>query len=125
MFAPVLPDECQVNPGVFGAELAFWLCADLARRGLATSYPEHEDWGWYIEYVTPAGAEFAIHCGNIHGEDNLWLLSLRRLGRKMFGRDKPWFDEAAALVEAVRTGIAAAVPEQDIAWLYEGDGLTH
>jgi hypothetical protein len=25
-FRPVLPDECQVNPGCYGAELAFWLC---------------------------------------------------------------------------------------------------
>jgi hypothetical protein len=25
-FRPVLPDESQVNPGRYGAELAYWLC---------------------------------------------------------------------------------------------------
>src|SRR5262245_29293448 len=44
-FSPVLPDESQVNPGVYGAELAFWLCAELAALGVITSYPVSEDWG--------------------------------------------------------------------------------
>lgn len=43
-FAPVLPEENQVNPSVYGAELAFWLCTELAKRNVATSYPEYEDW---------------------------------------------------------------------------------
>ena len=45
-FAPVLPDDSQVNPQVYGAELAFWLCTELAKRGIVTSYPNFEDWGW-------------------------------------------------------------------------------
>ena len=48
-FAPVLPEDSQVNPEVYGAELAFWLCTELAKRGVVTSYPEYEDWGWYID----------------------------------------------------------------------------
>src|SRR4029079_14060405 len=47
-FAPVLPDDAQVNPQVYGAELAFWLCTELAKRGVMTSYPDFEDWGWFI-----------------------------------------------------------------------------
>ena len=66
-FRPVLPDEAQVNPGVFGAELAWWLCTELAVRGVVTSYPEYEDWGWYLNHSTQSGAEFAIHCGNVSG----------------------------------------------------------
>ena len=87
-FAPVLPDDCQVNPGVYGAELAFWLCSELAQRGVITSYPESEDWGWYIEYSAESGAEFAVDCGNVGGASDQWLLCLRRFGRKLFGRNK-------------------------------------
>ena len=46
-FVPVLPEDCQVNPGVYGAELAFWLSQALAKAGVATSYPNNEDWGWF------------------------------------------------------------------------------
>lgn len=117
-FAPVLPDECQVNPGVYGAELAFWLCSTLARLGVITSYPEYEDWGWYIEYSTNAGAEFALHCGNVGGSRERWQLSLRRFGRRMFGRDKPSYSEAAPLIDAVKRSLEAEVAISDLEWRY-------
>src|SRR5450830_1540935 len=83
--APVLPEERQVNPNVYGAELAYWLCMELAKRGVVTSYPNEEDWGWFIEFLPGNGAEFAIHCSNVDGRRDRWLLSLRRHARKMFG----------------------------------------
>jgi hypothetical protein len=45
MFSPFLPGDAQVNPGVYGAELAYWLSRQLAQRGMPTSYPQYEDWG--------------------------------------------------------------------------------
>lgn len=104
-FKPFLPDDAQVNPGVYGAELAYWLAHQLATRGVVTSYPRYEDWGWYILYITEDGAKYAIHCGNVYGHTDLWMLSLRRHARKMFGRDKPSFEKAAALVAAIRSAI--------------------
>lgn len=77
-FSPFLPDDSQVNPGVYGAELAYWLARKLASRGVFTSYPQCEDWGWYLDYVTNGGAKFAIYCGNIDGAKGVWLVSLRR-----------------------------------------------
>jgi hypothetical protein len=119
LFMPVLPDECQVNPGVYGAELAFWLAGQLARQGVITSYPECEDWGWFIEFNPESGAEFAVHCGNLEGTADQWLISLRRYGRRIFGRDKPSFEDAQPLVEAIRMVIAAVVPAAQLNWLYE------
>jgi hypothetical protein len=117
----VLPEECQVNPEVYGAELAYWLCTELARRGIATSYPTAEDWGWFIEFLPASGSEFAVHCGNVEGKRDEWLISLRRHARKMFGRDKPPFEEAAALVEGIR-GLLASTPDiTEMKWLYEGE----
>jgi hypothetical protein len=117
-FAPILPDDSQVNPQVYGAELAFWLCSELAKRGIVTSYPESEDWGWYIEYYTDGGSEFAIHCGNVGGSKDHWLLSLRRYGRKMFGRDKPPYEDAAALIAGIRA-LVNADGFSDVNWLYD------
>jgi hypothetical protein len=118
-FAPVLPEEAQVNPGVYGAELAFWLCTELAAQGVATSYPVPEDWGWYIEYVTDEGSEFAVHCGNITGSNDHWLLSLRRFGRGLFGGDKPPYAEAEPLVRAIEAVVRGEDSITEPVWHYE------
>ena len=118
-FAPVLPEECQVNPGRYGAELAFWLSLELAQRGVATSYPQSEDWGWFIEYTTDTGSEFAVHCGNVDGTTDRWLVSLRRFGRKMFGRDKPSFTDARPLVACIARLIGSEPDISHVRWLYD------
>jgi hypothetical protein len=66
-FLPTLPASCQSNPGVYGFELALWLAQALGRRGIATSYPAPEDWGWLIEYALPDDASFLIACASICG----------------------------------------------------------
>lgn len=118
-FTPVLPEDCQVNPGVYGAELAFWLSAELARSGVATSYPAAEDWGWFIEFLPESGSEFAVHCGNDEGARDRWLLSLRRHARKMFGRDKPPYEEASELVAAIHALLTSSPHVQEMEWVYE------
>ena len=123
-FSPLLPDESQVNPGVYGAELAFWLCAELAALGITTSYPVSEDWGWFIEYAAASGAEFAVHCGNVQGETNLWLLSLRRFGRKLLGRDKPPYSQADRLVVGIQTLLMRTPYISELEWLYPEHAMT-
>jgi hypothetical protein len=119
-FAPVLPEECQVNPGRYGAELAFWLCTRLYQEHqIATSYPENEDWGWLLSYSTEDGAEFAVHCGNIEGTNDLWLISLRRYGRKLFGRSKPSFAVANDLIEALRCLLKQEQTITELDWLFD------
>lgn len=118
-FSPILPDEAQVNPGVYGAELAFWLCTELAERGVVTGYPVSEDWGWFIEFSTVEGAEFAVHCGNITGSDERWLLSLRRFGRRLFGRAKPSFAAAEPLVRAIEACLRAEESISELVYLWD------
>lgn len=121
-FVPFLPEECQVNPEVYGAELAWWLSAELARRGVVTSYPEYEDWGWYIEFITTTGSEFAVLCGNVTGCMDRWTLALRRHAKGIFGRDKPSYSEAAQLVSAIREALPSVARISDIEWLYPDAG---
>ena len=82
-FAPFLPDNAQVNPGEYGAELAFWLAGRLAGLGIVTSYPQNEDWGWYLDYRLPSASEFAVHCSNTLATKDTWQLHLLRRGRKL------------------------------------------
>ena len=117
-FVPVLPDECQVNPQVYGMELAFWLCSELAQCGIVTSYPESEDWGWYIEYNADSGAEFAVDCGNVGGASDHWLLCLRRFGRRLFGRDKPPFSDATPLISRTRKILETESSVSNLEWRY-------
>jgi hypothetical protein len=117
-FAPALPEACQVNPHVYGAELAFWLGPALARKGVVTSYPMSEDWGWFIEWSDSSGAEFALHCLNVDDARDRWQLSLRRFGRKMFGRDKPPLSLAEPLVAAIREVLNEDGSIADVEWQF-------
>ncbi len=62
-FLPYLPEDAQVNPGAYGFELAHWLSLGLIKRGITTSYPLGEDWGWFIEYLED-GLELMICCSS-------------------------------------------------------------
>jgi hypothetical protein len=119
LFTPVLPEDSQANPQVYGAELAWWLCVELARNGIATSYPVGEDWGWLIEYFPASGSEFAVHCGNVGGERDHWQLSLRRHGRKMFGRDLPPWSEGEALVDGIKALLEGEPRIRDLHWQFD------
>ena len=118
-FEPILPEDCQVNPGVYGAELAYWMCTELAKSGIDTNYPQNEDWGWYIEFITESGSEFAVHIGNVFETKDRWLLSLRRYGRKMFGRKKPPISEAKNLLSEIKQIIESEPSISDLKWLLE------
>ena len=121
-FAPVLPEDCQVNPGHYGAELAFWLCTRLYEEcGIGTSYPEPEDLEWRLSYATKAGDEFTVHCENTDGARDRWLISLQRHGRKLFGRDKPPFDLAGNLIGALRKLLEREASVTELNWHYDLD----
>lgn len=66
IFLPVLPEESQANPGVYGFELALWLAQVLSRKGLATSYPVGEDWGWFID-CRDGRDEWLVECASVCG----------------------------------------------------------
>ncbi|HBV22036.1 MAG TPA: hypothetical protein PKM20_10565 [Nitrosomonas sp.] len=60
-----------------------------------------------------------MHCGNVEGSKNRWLLLLRRYGRKMFGRDKPLYSEAAELTSEIHACVRTVAQEKDIIWRWE------
>ena len=118
-FEPILPEDHQVNPGVYGAELAYWLCKELALGGIFTSYPQHEDWGWYIEFITENGSEFAVHIGNVYGAKNRWLLSLRRYGGRLFGQKRPPISDAETMLSAIKEILESEPAVSELKWMLE------
>ena len=116
LFTPFLPDEAQVNPGCYGAELAYWLAQQLAQRGIYTSYPQQEDWGWFIEYITEEGDEYLLGCSNQSGTEHSWHLFLQPQAKGLFGRNKA----PLALARPLLTGIQHILDEcqqiTDIQW---------
>jgi hypothetical protein len=69
-FLPVLPEQCQTNPGAYGFELALWLAHSLLSKDIVTSYPQSEDWGWFIEFTDESEIEIQIGCASTasHGD---------------------------------------------------------
>jgi hypothetical protein len=122
-FLPVLPEGCQANPGVYGFELAWWLAQALARRGVVTSYPMGEDWGWLIEY-REGEAEFMIGCSSqcdpdegVQGRPIAWSVFVRQvrsLKQRLKGQAEPAMASmlTSAIVTALRAeGIEVVVDE--------------
>ena len=84
-FRPYLPDGCQVNPNALGFELAAWLSRALAADGVITSYPDQEDWGWYLEFLD-GDDEYLICCSGSEEDGKYeWRVFVER-PRKLFRR---------------------------------------
>lgn len=116
LFRPYLPEDCQVNPGRYGAELAAWLSRKLAEAGVVTSYPNFEDWGWFLEYITEAGEEYWLCCGNADDTPDRWVCFLEPKGRGIFHARKAAVENARPLLDALAGVLAAEAGVRDIAW---------
>lgn len=70
-FFPLKPEDEQVNPQVYGEELAMWIVDNIARHGLPDADYLDEDWGWRVFF----GKDFPIWiaCGNVDGTKTEWL----------------------------------------------------
>ena len=70
-FAPLKPEEEQVNPETYGEELAKWVHDNIGSYGLKAASYFDEDWGWMVVF----GRDFPvwIGCGNVGGSKNEWM----------------------------------------------------
>jgi hypothetical protein len=116
LFTPYLPDDAQVNPGVFGAELAFWLSQQLARRGVMTSYPLAEDWGWFVEYDSADGHAYRLCCANRNGVADGWLCFLEPKAKRLFRRATAPAESARPLLLALHAILEEEPGIQNAVW---------
>lgn len=115
LFEPFLSEEKQVNPCVYGAELAWWLSKELASEGVETTYPNYEDWGWFIEFVV-ADNEYWLCCGNLDGSKTKWRVYLECKAKSMFGRNKAPLAKAAPVLLALKTVLNRNAEIFNIEW---------
>jgi hypothetical protein len=114
-FRPYLPEDAQVNPGVYGFELATWLSRALAEKGVVTSYPNYEDWGWFIEYISSADEELMIACASQSeagegegGKPLNWHVFIRQRKKPNKKKASPDMIEATKLVgDAIMSVLSA------------------
>lgn len=116
MFRPYLPDDAQVNPSVYGAELAFWLSRQLAQRGVVTSYPNYEDWGWFIEYNTEDGNEYWLCCANRDKAQDKWRCYLEPRARNFFGRNRAPLEGGRLLMQVLHDLLAEESGISHVTW---------
>lgn len=113
-FRPYLPDDCQVNPNVLGFELASWLAKALAERGVVTSYPFSEDWGWFLEMID-GKVEYMICCSGsaTDGDAYAWTIYVnqpkRFLRRPALRREEAILEEIARVLQD--SGISTTMEE--------------
>ncbi|MFO1369985.1 MAG: hypothetical protein U1F46_13405 [Marinagarivorans sp.] len=116
LFTPFLPESAQVNPHCYGAELAWWLCQQLAGKGIVTSYPNNEDWGWFIEYGVE-DYEYWLCCGNVpDARVNQWPIHLNCKPRGLFGRNKTPVALAEPLLIALAEVLATSREISAVYW---------
>ena len=119
LFTPFLPEESQVNPEVYGTELAFWLARQLAETGVVTSCPNCEDGGWFIEYITNEGDEYWLCCVNREGEKYKWICYLDPKAKSLFGRNRAVGENALPLLNGLKTVLDNSQGIMNIVWRNE------
>ncbi|WP_435105876.1 hypothetical protein [Arhodomonas sp. AD133] len=121
LFRPFLSEDAQVNPQCYGAELAWWLARMLASQGVETSYPEYEDWGWFVEYIV-GDNEYWLCCGNIGGESDRWRIYLDCKAKSLFGRNRAPVEVAVPLLDALSDVLSESPDIHGIQWHTEIGG---
>lgn len=114
-FGPFLPEDSQVNPERYGAELTWWLCQKLAQEGIYTSYPNFEDWGWFLEYIKGEN-EYWLCCGNIDRHENKWRMILQPQAKRWFGFARAPIEDAKDLLNAVDKVLRESDGVSQIKW---------
>lgn len=81
-FRPLRPEEDQVNPGVYGEELARWVAGRLAEAERMEPRVDFEDFAWLVE-LPFGGATAWLLCANEYGSEDIWMIDVREAPRLM------------------------------------------
>lgn len=112
LFDPGQERPNPINP-IAGESVLHWIRERVLKGKYASSEPDAEDWGWYIEvdagesgYLIGAGGEFE-ESDRKSGADLEWLIQIhkqRSIKEKLLGRNKLQDDDpfVAELVDALK-----------------------
>lgn len=120
LFKPFLPENSQVNPHVYGAELAYWLSENLAKKNIFTTYPNYEDCGWFLEYFVDDN-EYMLCCNNTDEEGKEWQCFLRPQSKSLFGKKRAPIEKAVPLLNALKELLEETPGISSIRWSNDYD----
>ena len=120
-FRPLRPEDEQVNPGVYGEELARWLAARLADTHGVEPRVDYEDWAWLVELGVGQGHAW-IFCGNEYGSDDVWMIDVRLRARFLgwFRRPGVTPDELFGLCKRVHVVLSSEATITELEWFQMG-----
>lgn len=120
-FRPLRPEEDQVNPGVYGEELARWVATRLVESGSIEPRVDFEDFAWLVEL--PFGDATAwLLCANECGSDEIWMIDVREAPRFLgwVRRPKLPANELLDLCTKIHAILAAETGLSEIEWFKTG-----
>lgn len=115
------PKSYFINPDSYGDDAAKWIIRRLNDREVDTdSSPSQEDFGWYFDFETSAGAHCCVigYRPSEHGrqDDGTWIVWLERsagfIGSLMGRRRKV----AAAAVRVLHEALSQGPEIRDLLW---------
>ena len=118
---PALPgEEEQINPGIWGKRLAYFLREGLRGEGIETGEAICEDWGWIVPVVNPE-FDLWIGCGNQgNGEEFLCFIEPSKpYIRKFFIKKIETAPRINALQAAMEKVLEKEPAIRDIRWRTE------
>ena len=72
-FLPIVDEERETNPGVYGKALATWVKAKLEERGLQAEDIIPEDFGWVVP-VSRKPFRLWLGCANLEESTSQWSI---------------------------------------------------
>lgn len=120
-FRPLRPEEDQVNPGVYGEELARWLSDRLSAAAGVEPRVDYEDFAWLVELPVGDGTAWLL-CANEYGSDRVWMIDIRKAPRLLgwLRRAKPSPDDLFALYTQVHDILLSEPAISEIEWFEVG-----
>lgn len=120
-FRPLRSESEQVNPGVYGEELARWLAARLADSEGAEPRVDYEDWAWLVELPLGRGHAW-IFCANEYGSDDVWMIDVRPRSRLLgwFRRPAVTPDELFGLCKKLHVIFTSEATITELEWFRQG-----
>lgn len=120
-FRPFRPEDQQVNPGVYGEELARWLAVRLTETEGTRPRVDYEDWAWLVE-LSVANGHAWIFCANEYGSDDVWMIDVRQRPRLLGWFRRPGLtpDELFGLCKKLHVILSSEATITELEWFRTG-----
>lgn len=116
------PHEAELDGGVHGMALAFWLADVLVGAGMRAGDPFPEDYGWML--AVPGPGRVSITCSAVSGTVDEHVVVVEDAPRRIRKPDPDAAALVARTVEVIAAALAAHPDVHDVTWVQGGPPAT-